>query len=121
MFVLKKGGALRVSLLLKRSVVACTTQIISGSKRRNIGNLPKPQKTPSSSRSFSNWPPFVRRWRMKSTIGGQADSRNNGPALMQLPSAHRKRRRNGVPLSNVTVPETVIKDAIARGCSPPKQ
>jgi hypothetical protein len=40
---------------------------------------------------------------------------------MQLPSAHRKRRRNGVPLSNVTVPETVIKDAIARGCSPPKQ
>jgi hypothetical protein len=58
---------------------------------------------------------------MKSTIGGQADSRNNGPALMQLPSARRKRRRNGVPLSNVTVPETVIKDAIARGCSPPKQ
>ena len=41
---------------------------------------------------------------MKSTTGGQADSRNNGPALMQLPSAHRKRHRNGVPLSNVTVP-----------------
>ena len=58
---------------------------------------------------------------MKSTTAGQVDSRNNGPALMQLPSAHRKRRRNGVPLSNVTVPETVIKDAIARGCSPPKQ
>jgi hypothetical protein len=32
-----------------------------------------------------------------------------------LRSAHRKRRRNGVRLLNVTVSETVIKDAIARG------
>ena len=30
----KQGGVLRVSLLPKRSVVACTTQIISGSKQR---------------------------------------------------------------------------------------
>ena len=52
---------------------------------------------------------------MKLTTAGQVDSRNNGPALSSLRSAHRKRRRNGVRLLNVTVPETVIKDAIARG------
>jgi hypothetical protein len=60
------------------------TQIIFESKRPNIGNLPKPPKTPSSSRSFSNWQPFVRRWRMKSTTAGQVDNRNNRPARMHL-------------------------------------
>src|SRR6516165_6275524 len=79
----EKGGVLRVNLLPKRSVVACTTQIISESKRRNIGNLPKPRKTPSLSRSFSNWQPFARRWQMKLMTSGQADSRNNGPAQTQ--------------------------------------
>jgi hypothetical protein len=74
----EKGGALRVNLLPKRSVVACTTQIISGSKRQNIGNLPKLRKTPPPNRSFSNWLPFVKRWQMKSMTAGQVDSRIAG-------------------------------------------
>jgi hypothetical protein len=40
----QKRGLLRGGVLLKRSVVACTTQIIFESKRPNIGNLPKPPK-----------------------------------------------------------------------------
>ena len=75
-------GIPRICLLPRRSVVACTIQIISENKRPNIGNLPKPPKTPSSNRNFSNWRLFVKRWRTKSTIGGQVDNRNSGAAAV---------------------------------------
>jgi hypothetical protein len=41
----QKRALPRVDVLLKRSVVACTTRIIFESKRPNIGNLLKPPKT----------------------------------------------------------------------------
>ena len=41
-----------VGLLVKRSVVACTTQIISESKRRNTGNLPKTAEDPFVKQEF---------------------------------------------------------------------
>jgi hypothetical protein len=34
--------------------------------------------------NFTNWQPFVTRWRMKSTIAGQAHGCDNGAALMQF-------------------------------------
>ena len=61
------------------SIVACfTTLIIYENRQSNIESLLKRPKTPSSSKSSSNWRRFVRRSRIISTTGEQVDSQLEG-------------------------------------------
>ena len=54
--------ALRACLIPELGIFACsTTLIICENKRPNIESLLKKQKTPSSSKSFSNWQRSVKK------------------------------------------------------------
>jgi len=60
-------------------IVTCfTTQTIYENKRTNTESLLRRWKNLSSSKSLSSWQRFVKRWPIKSTIGGQADNHNRG-------------------------------------------
>ncbi|HWZ37385.1 MAG TPA: hypothetical protein VNY08_03690, partial [Bradyrhizobium sp.] len=65
----------RVSLLPKRSVVACTTQIISGSKQRTTAEDAFVKQELLELAAVCEEVA-----KMKLTTNGQVDSRNNGPA-----------------------------------------
>jgi hypothetical protein len=60
---------------------------ICGMKRLNSGNLLKPPKTPSPSRSFLSWQQLVRKWLITSSIACQARKarRPPGGAANQVP------------------------------------